>query len=149
MNPIKGNPRSKLEGRNTDYNMYSTILTDSPGSVLFSTSNLLKRKDLWFSCLRLGLLSHRRSLRSSHLFLKWLATIFVTFTRVLPLVPRCVLYGVVSFCVSISPFLKCPWSIIDLSFFRIFRIFILSYFSQCLGSRFSGSWLYWETRAKS
>ena len=33
--------------------MYSTFLNDSPGSVLFSRSNLLKRKDLWFSCLRL------------------------------------------------------------------------------------------------
>jgi hypothetical protein len=48
--------------------MYSTFLTASPGSVLFSRSNLLKRKDLCFSCLRLGLISHRRSLRSSHLF---------------------------------------------------------------------------------
>jgi hypothetical protein len=48
--------------------MYSTFLTASPGSVLFSRSNLLKRKDLCFSCLRLGLVGHRRSLRSSHLF---------------------------------------------------------------------------------
>ena len=48
--------------------MYSTFLTASPGSVLFSRSNLLKRKDLCFSCLRLGLIRHRRSLRSSHLF---------------------------------------------------------------------------------
>jgi hypothetical protein len=47
--------------------MYSTFLTASPGSVLFSRSNLLKRKDLCFSCLRLGLIRHRRSLRSSHL----------------------------------------------------------------------------------
>ena len=31
-------------------------------------SNLLKRKGLCFSCLRLGLIRHRRSLRSSHLF---------------------------------------------------------------------------------
>ena len=59
----------------TDYSMYSTCLTTSPGSVLFTRSNLLKRKDLCFSCLRLGLISHRRSLRSSHLFLKWTATI--------------------------------------------------------------------------
>jgi hypothetical protein len=51
-----------------DYSMYSTFLTASPGSVLFSRSNLLKRKDLCFSCLRLGLIRHRRSLRSSHLF---------------------------------------------------------------------------------
>jgi hypothetical protein len=50
-----------------DYNMYSTFLTASPRSVLFSRSNLLKRKDLCFSCLRLGLIRHRRSLRSSHL----------------------------------------------------------------------------------
>jgi hypothetical protein len=41
---------------NADYRMYSTFLTDSPGSVLFSTSNLLKRKDLCFSCLRQGLI---------------------------------------------------------------------------------------------
>jgi hypothetical protein len=51
--------------------MYSTFLTSSPGSVLFSRSNLLKRKDLCFSCLRLGLIRHRRSLRSSHLLLKY------------------------------------------------------------------------------
>jgi hypothetical protein len=50
-----------------DYIMYSTFLTASPGSVLFSRSNLLKRKDLCFSCLRLVLIRHRRSLRSSHL----------------------------------------------------------------------------------
>jgi hypothetical protein len=49
-----------------DYSMYSTFLTASPGSVLFSRSTLLKRKDLCFSCLRLGLIRHRRSLRSSH-----------------------------------------------------------------------------------
>jgi hypothetical protein len=52
---------------NADYIMYSSFLTASPGSVLFSRSNLLKRKDLCFSCLRLGLIRHRRSLRSSHL----------------------------------------------------------------------------------
>ena len=51
-----------------DYIMYSTFLTVSSGSVLFSRSNLLKRKDLCFSCLRLGLIRHRRSKRSSHLF---------------------------------------------------------------------------------
>ncbi len=50
-----------------DYSMYSTFLTASPGSVLFSRSNLLKRKDLCFSYLSLGLARHRRSLRSSHL----------------------------------------------------------------------------------
>ncbi len=53
--------------RFADYSMYSTFLTASPGSVLFNRSNLLKRKDLCFSCLRLGLITHRRSLRSSHL----------------------------------------------------------------------------------
>ena len=57
-----------LSTRYADYSMYSTFLTASPGSVLFSRSNLLKRKDLCFSCLRLGLIRHRRSLRSSHLF---------------------------------------------------------------------------------
>ncbi len=57
----------KADQGNADYSMYSTFLTASPGSVLFSRSNLLKRKDLCFSCLRLGLIRHRRSLRSSHL----------------------------------------------------------------------------------
>jgi hypothetical protein len=52
---------------NADYSMYSTLLTTSPGSVLFSRSNLLKRKDLCFSYLRVGLIRNRRSLRSSHL----------------------------------------------------------------------------------
>jgi hypothetical protein len=80
---------SKILGY-ADYNMYSTFLTASPGSVLFGRSNLLKRKDLCFSCLRLGLIS-----LSLHLY---------------------------------SPFLKCPWSIIDL--FRILRLFILTYFHQ-------------------
>ncbi len=56
------------EVRNADYSMYSTFLTSSSGSVLFSRSNLLKRKDLCFSWLRLGLIRYRRSLRSSHLF---------------------------------------------------------------------------------
>ncbi len=51
----------------SDYSMYSTFLTASSGSVLFSRSNLLKRKDLCFSSLRLGLIRPRRSLRSSHL----------------------------------------------------------------------------------
>jgi hypothetical protein len=42
-----------------DYSMYSTFLVSaSPGSVLFSRSYLLKRKDLCFSCLRLGLIRH-------------------------------------------------------------------------------------------
>ena len=53
--------------KNADYSMYSTFLTASPGSVLFSRSNLLERKDLCFSYLRLGLIRYRRSLRSSHL----------------------------------------------------------------------------------
>jgi hypothetical protein len=48
--------------------MYSTFLTASSGSVFFNRSNLLKRKDLCFSCLRLGLIRNRRSLRSLHLF---------------------------------------------------------------------------------
>ncbi len=48
--------------------MYSTFLTSSSGSVLFRRTNPLKRKDLCFSCLRLGLIRHRRSLRSSNLF---------------------------------------------------------------------------------
>ena len=50
-----------------DYSMYSTFLTASPGSVLFSRSTLLKRKDLCFSCLRLGLIRHRRS-KKPHTF---------------------------------------------------------------------------------
>jgi hypothetical protein len=56
-----------LHGNADYYSMYSTFLTASPGSVLFRRSNLLKRKDLCFSCLSLGLIRHRRSLRSSHL----------------------------------------------------------------------------------
>ena len=47
--------------------MYSSFLTASPGSVLFSRSTLLKRKDLCFSCLRLGLIRHRRS-KKPHTF---------------------------------------------------------------------------------
>ena len=50
--------------RNAEYSMYSTLLTASPGSFLFSRCTLLKRKDLCFSCLRLGLMRHRSSLRS-------------------------------------------------------------------------------------
>ncbi len=67
--------------RNADYIMYSTFLTASSGSVLFSRSNLLKRKDLCFSCLRLDLISHRRSLRSSHLFLSGLTRFCRVTTR--------------------------------------------------------------------
>ena len=52
---------------NVDYNMYSSFLTASSGSVLFSRSTLLKRKDLCFSCLRLGLIRHRRS-KKPHTF---------------------------------------------------------------------------------
>ncbi len=48
------NPRSQIEGRNTYYSMYSTFLTVLSGSVLFIRSNLLKRKDLCVSYLRLG-----------------------------------------------------------------------------------------------
>jgi hypothetical protein len=50
--------------------MYSTFLTASPGSVLFSRSALLKRKDLCFSCLRLGLIRHRRSKKPHTFFSK-------------------------------------------------------------------------------
>ena len=78
LNVVPGSIRAKPElheanmcsAGNVDYNMYSSFLTASPGSVLFSRSNLLKRKDLCFSCLRLGLIRHRRSKRSSHLFSK-------------------------------------------------------------------------------
>jgi hypothetical protein len=62
--------------------MYSTFLTASPESVLFSRSNLLKRKDLCFSCLRLGLIRQRRSLRSSHLFSSGLTRFRRVTTRV-------------------------------------------------------------------
>jgi hypothetical protein len=61
--------------KNADYIMYSTFLTASPGSVLFSRSTLLKRKDLCFSCLRLGLIRHRRS-KEPHTFSQSLATFF-------------------------------------------------------------------------
>jgi hypothetical protein len=61
--------------------MYSTFLTASPGSVLFSRSTLLKRKDLCFSCLRLGLIRHRRSLRSSHLSSQVVHDFFVDLLR--------------------------------------------------------------------
>ncbi len=67
--------------RLADYSMYSTFLTVSPGSVLFSRSDLLKRKDLCFSCLRLGLIRHRRGLRSSHLFLKCCTICIVSLLR--------------------------------------------------------------------
>jgi hypothetical protein len=50
--------------RNADYSMYSILLTASPGSVLFNRSTPLKRKDLCFSCLRLGLVTPRSGLRS-------------------------------------------------------------------------------------
>ncbi len=49
-------PRSdkvKEHLRNADYRMYSTFLTVSSGSVLFTRSTLLKRKDLCFSCLNI------------------------------------------------------------------------------------------------
>ena len=57
-----------LLGWHTDHNMYSTFLIVSPGSILFSRSNLLKRKDLCLSWLRVVLIRYRRSLRSSLLF---------------------------------------------------------------------------------
>ncbi len=59
--------RASVRGWNTDYSMYSMFLTTSPGSVLFSRSNLLKRKDLCFPCLTLGLIRHRRS-KKPHTF---------------------------------------------------------------------------------
>jgi hypothetical protein len=123
-----GDPRSQLEGRNADFTMYSTFLTVSPGSVLFSRFNLLKREDLCFSCLRLGLVSHRRNSRSSHLCFKcfpWFCRVTLESTR-----PHLgVRFVTSSLSASLySPFFKCPWSIIDL--FRILRIFIISYVRQ-------------------
>jgi hypothetical protein len=56
--------------RFADYSMYSTFLTASPGSVLFSRSALLKRKDLCFSCLRLAITRHRRSKKPHTFFSK-------------------------------------------------------------------------------
>jgi hypothetical protein len=53
-----------------DHSMYSTFLTASPGSILFSRSALLKRKDLCFSCLRLGLIRHRRNKKPHAFFSK-------------------------------------------------------------------------------
>ncbi len=50
--------------------LYSVFLTASPGSVLFSRSALIKRKDLCFSCLRLGLIRHRKSKKSHTFFSK-------------------------------------------------------------------------------
>ena len=44
--------------RSADYNMYSTFLTTSRGSILFGRVTLLKRKDLSSSYLRLGLIRH-------------------------------------------------------------------------------------------
>jgi hypothetical protein len=67
--------------RYADYSMYSTFLTALPGSVLFSRSTLLKRKDLHFSCLRLGRIRHRGSLRSSHLFSSACHDFIVSHTR--------------------------------------------------------------------
>ncbi len=100
--------------------MYSTFLTVSPRSVLFIRSNLLKRKDLHFSYLRVGLVRYRRNLRSSHLFSSTWHDFIVSFTRTHPSPPRYALTPSSFFISDYSPFLKCPWSIIDL--FRIFRI---------------------------
>jgi hypothetical protein len=90
-----------------EYSMCSTFLTASPGSVLFSRSNLLKRNDLCFSCLRLGLIRHRRSLRSSHLFLKCCHDFVVS-----PLNPSARTWVCALWCRQSlhlhSPFLKCP-----------------------------------------
>ena len=47
------------------------VLTASPGSVLFSRSTLLKRKHLSFSCLRLGLIRHRRNKKPHTFFSKF------------------------------------------------------------------------------
>jgi hypothetical protein len=69
-----GFPRVK---RHFSYEGNEQFLTASQGSVLFSRSTLLKRKDLCFSCLRLGLIRHRRS-KKPHTFFsnKVFATIF-------------------------------------------------------------------------
>ncbi len=121
-----GNPRSQFEGRNADYSMYSTFLTSSSGSVLFNRSNLLKRKDLCFSCLRLGLIRHRKSLRSSHLFSSGLTRFRRVTTRARPPAPRCAPYGVVSLCISIHRFSSVPdlsliyWESLDYLYGPIF-----------------------------
>ena len=85
--------------------MYSTFLTASPRSVLFNRSNLIKRKDLCFSC-------------CCHDFV--VSPLSAT-TRT----AVCVLWRRLSLHLY-SPFLKWPWSIIDL--FRILRIFIWAIF---------------------
>ncbi len=46
---------------NADYSMYSTFLTSSSGSVLFNRCNLLKRKDLFFSCSEAQVRSYKAS----------------------------------------------------------------------------------------
>ncbi len=73
--------RRPVLGHYADYSMYSTLLTASPGSVLFGRSDLLKRKDLCFSYFRLGLIRHRRSLKSSHLFSSGLTRFCRVITR--------------------------------------------------------------------
>ena len=121
-----GFPRLK---RHFSHEGNEQFLTASPGSVLFSRSTLLKRKDLCFSCLRLGLIRHRRSNRASHLSSQSTCHDFlVVIIRARPPAPWCAPCGVVSLCVSIHRFSKCPWSIIDL--FRILRIFYCAIFSQ-------------------
>jgi len=66
----------------------SAFLTASPGSVLFSRSYLLKRKGLCFSCLRLGLIRHRRSLKILTPFLKWVPRFYRVITRASPARPH-------------------------------------------------------------
>jgi hypothetical protein len=105
--------------------MYSTFLTASPGSVLFSRSTLLKRKDLCFSCLRLGLIRHRRILRFTHLFSSGL-TRLLSRHPLEPARPR-----LMASSLSASLFHRFS-SVPDLSliFLEFLRIFILSYFHQ-------------------
>jgi hypothetical protein len=108
----------------------ATFLTSSPGSVLFSRSNLLKRKDLCFSCLRLGLMRHRRSLRSSHLFSSGLPRFCRVTTRARPPAPRCAPYGVVSLCISIHLFSSAPC--LSLIFLESLEYFIELYLVNCI-----------------
>jgi hypothetical protein len=98
----------KTVWRHADYRMYSTFLTTSSGSVLFSRSNLVKRKNLCFSCLRLGLIRHRRILKILTPFLKWKSRFCRVTTRSHPPALWCVPYDVVSLCISIHRFSSVP-----------------------------------------
>ena len=67
--------QSEIAARRQKYSLqhvFNVSITDSSGSVLFSRSKLLKRKDLPFSFLRLGLIRHRYKLKILTLFLKYL-----------------------------------------------------------------------------